>query len=191
MAALVAATLFAGWQMLVERRQAAVFTAMSNARPISDSAMPPTPQEQVYRAQSLARQAAMLDGPARAAALDRAGALVAAGLARRPRWGEAWVVKAFVEMMRNGPGAPPAIAALARSYAETPFLRESADWRIGYVADQWPRIDARTRTAAVREAIVLTRISRTSAAHVRVMLAGTPLYEAVALRDMSDSAGIR
>lgn len=189
--AMSAATLFAIWQAVVERRQALAFTAMSQGRVVPGSGWMATAREDVYRAQALARRAAMLEGQSRGATLDEADRLVSAGLAKRPRWGEAWVVKSYIATLRDGPAAPSSLKALAHSYAETPFLRDAADWRISYVASQWPLIDAATRTAAAREAIVLTRISRVSAAHVRVLIAGTPLYQAVEKRDMSASSGVR
>lgn len=75
----------------------------------------------------------------------------------RPKWGAYWAVRAYISALRDGERAPATVAQISRSWRETPYLRQSAEWRTGYMMRNWDLLPADAQTIAVREAVWLAR----------------------------------
>lgn len=74
-----------------------------------------------------------------------------------PYWGEYWVVRAFVMAQLDGDWSPATVQAFDRSYRETPYLPQSADWRVAYALRNWDRLASDIRPIAIREMVWLAR----------------------------------
>jgi hypothetical protein len=113
----------------------------------------------VYQALFTARETAYVRGPAgRAALLSQAMRAADAAAQRRPFWGEALTVKAFVASLRDGAASPAVVQNLVESYRAAPYLRQAAGWRVRQSFLSWDSLPAATREAVLREAIWLVRL---------------------------------
>jgi hypothetical protein len=118
--------------------------------------------------------------PRRGALLADAVALADAALARRPGWGEAEAVRAYVGALRDGDGAVERV--LVASYAHAPYLRDAAAWRVGYGLRRWAALDPATRARVVDEFVWYARLRPDLAAQMFVAVRASPAYAPVMLR---------
>lgn len=73
--------------------------------------------------------------------------------AARPRWGDAMVVRTYIDLLEYGPFGAPTMAHFAQSYRHIPYLDQSALWRLTYARLRWDALDRETQDNVVREAI--------------------------------------
>ncbi len=147
-----------------------------------------SPRVAEYRALAEAHLATSLPRGGRMMHVALARIFISAALAGRPHWGEAWVTASFVALLERGEGAPETLAALARSYREAPFLKESAAWRLRLAVDQWRALDPVTRLHAMDEGRWLAGVSPQSYWLVYDIVIGTP---AAAALDQDQAAAAR
>jgi hypothetical protein len=157
-------------------RQASGEGFVSPSAGLRPDALPPCAA--MIDASILARSAVTKTGEERADLLGRALRLLAPALAARPKWGEAWALAAYIAVLAHGADDAGARAALVRSYADAPYLVDSALWRIRYGLSLWSALDPGTRVRVVREAIWLAGVKADLGA-MDQLFAGTsaePLY---------------
>jgi hypothetical protein len=94
----------------------------------------------------------------------------------RPHWGEAWMVVAFIQSMRGGPTAGATREALARSYADAPFLPDSAAWRVFTGLAAWELLDDYTRRRVSEEAVWVARRSLAGRNAIFAAMRESPAY---------------
>ncbi len=124
----------------------------------------------------------MAAGPQRARLLEEAAAELAVVCRSRRYWGEAWTAAAFVEALRFGEGSASALAAYIRSYADAPYLRRAAGWRIEFGLRQWSRLDSTTRHHVLDEAVWLSRSNAETLDAILAIVRGTPAYPGFMMR---------
>lgn len=133
----------------------------------------------LYRARALRRAT----GPDREAALTALSRQTDLAIEARPHWGHAWVVKAYIESLRQGPDHRLlALAALSRSYADSPFLRDAAGWRVTFALGHWDELDAFVRKRAIEEAVWLSRVDAGSRRAIFAAARNTNGYQPLVLR---------
>ncbi|PZU57351.1 MAG: hypothetical protein DI547_13705 [Sphingobium sp.] len=141
------------------------------------------PRAQVHRALYEGRAAQFARSPGdRARMLNDAVSTIGRATAARPRWGEAWTVATFIYALHDGPRAARTQSALARSYAGTPFLRYSAQWRVGFALATEDLLSGETRARVIDEGIWIARIEPRSRKAIFDMFRPTPAYERFLLR---------
>lgn len=142
----------------------------------------------LFRARAL-RRAKGPDRDATLAALSRQADLA---IEARPHWGQAWVVKAYIESLQQGPDHRHfALVGLSRSYADSPFLRDAAGWRVMFALNHWDELDAFVRGRAIEEAVWLSRVDGASRKAIFAGARNTNGYQPLVLRwrDMRVSDG--
>lgn len=165
------------WQGYLVDQYLAAQRADSTYRTLPPQARATSPRAQILEALSLAREAhTMPAGAQRAHRLARADTLTRRAISIRPHWGEAWTVRGYVLAQQRPAGAPETLAALRRAYAEAPFLRHAAQWRIEYGLDQWARLDAETQRRLVDEAVVYGQLNGDAARWVFTTMRRSPAY---------------
>lgn len=127
----------------------------------------------------VAQQRAQTLTPARRQALIVADQTVADVTARRPHSADAWVIRALLRSELAGEGDASAIDALARSYREAPFLYRAAEWRVGYGARQWARLDAGSQERLINEALIYGQISGMARLQMFAQIRDTEAYTPV------------
>lgn len=147
-----------------------------------------TPTRKLTQALALARQAAKVEGPQRKQLAAEALALLAPLQTARPWWGEAGAVEAYARTLHGDPEGE-VVVALARSYADTPYLRESGLWRWGAALDHWQALDPETRRRAIDEAVWLTRLDPSLPDRVMAPVRGTPAYRPLLARLLQQRVG--
>lgn len=116
------------------------------------------PRARMADALLLARQAQLSRAaPERQALLGRAAREIAITTGARPHWGEAWAIASFIDGLRFGGSSAAARHALVRSYADAPYLRYVAGWRVRTGFAIWPALDPETRRRLIDEAVWLAR----------------------------------
>ncbi|MGE4409793.1 MAG: hypothetical protein AB7D33_04385 [Sphingobium sp.] len=137
------------------------------------------PRDRVYRAAARLTVASRMEegAPERSAMLTSAQADMRKALEQRPGWGEAWVVAANLAELADGSGSQRARAAFSESYRRAPFLRSVGEWRIRYGVAHWDSLTPEQQASVEWETILMARLSRKSALHMRVLTEYTPLYE--------------
>lgn len=75
----------------------------------------------------------------------------------RPNWGQYWVTRAYVSALRHGERAPATVAQINRSYETTPYIRQSADWRVDWVLRNWDLLSPHIQAIAIKEMVWLAR----------------------------------
>lgn len=114
--------------------------------------------------------------------LDQAQGAIAAAATQRPHWGEARTVEAYIAALRAGPMAAATQAAYARSYADAPYLRDAAQWRIGFGMACWPSLSAATRARLIDEAVWYARLRPELRGQIFALSRGTGAYAPLLLR---------
>lgn len=127
----------------------------------------------------------------RKALLDRAATELAVIVNARPHWGEAWVMIAFVEALREGEDAPSARYALERSYAETPYLPHAVVWRVAYSLRHWNSFSATTQEKILNEDVWLMHSGRDAGVHKSMMILTrqSPAYRRYMIRWLQTRQG--
>lgn len=101
----------------------------------------------------------------------------------RPRWGQAWVVKAYIESLMGGADhRQVSLVALSRSYADAPFLRDASAWRVLYGLAHWDELDMFVRQRVIEEATWLVRIDHGMQATIFSAARNTAAYQSLILR---------
>ncbi|MET1755180.1 hypothetical protein ABVV53_06895 [Novosphingobium sp. RD2P27] len=124
----------------------------------------------------LARQGGDARDPHRRAELLAADEAVGAVIARRPQWGEAWVVRSLVRTELGGANDPQATAALEKSYALAPFLRDAAEWRISRAFAAWSYLDPYARQRVINEAVIYAQLNGAARIRTFELARGTAAY---------------
>lgn len=127
----------------------------------------------------IAQQHVGASAPGRRQSLIAADEAVADVTARRPHSADAWVIRALLRSQLAGEGDASAIDALARSYLEAPFLYRAAEWRVGYGARQWGRLDAGSQTRLINEALIYGQISGAARLQMFAQIRDTDAYAPV------------
>ncbi|WP_293884082.1 hypothetical protein [Sphingomonas sp.] len=125
----------------------------------------------------------------RSAALDRARAELTMARSVRPVWGEIEIVAAFVHVLRDGEDTVATRRALEQSYAQTPYLRTAAAWRVQYGLRYWLALNPETRRRVINEAVWLTRIDDQSRTMVFDLARGSAAYKPFILRWLASRGG--
>lgn len=97
------------------------------------------------------------DDPRRVLLLGQAQAQLDRIEGAHPYWGEYWAVRAFVMAMLKGDRSSDTVGAFNRSYRETPYIYQSADWRVDYALRNWGSLSPDIRPHAIREMVWLAR----------------------------------
>jgi hypothetical protein len=133
----------------------------------------------IYRARALQRSGS----PKRDTDLAALSHQVDLAIDARPHWGQAWVVKAYIEALRTGAEHRHlSLVALSRSYSDAPFLRDAAGWRIRYAFLHWDALDAFVRGRAIEEAVWLARVDATMRKSVFASARASQAYQPLVLR---------
>ena len=122
-------------------------------------------------------------------ALARASAEIAAATARRPYWGDAWAARAYISAARFGETSAITRNAYERSYADGPYLRFAAPWRVRYAFDHWRGLDAGLRGRALDEAVWLVRVDPAVRDNVFALARQSPAYALLMRRWRAIRAG--
>lgn len=163
----------------VERIESQAAALRANVRPPRRSLrldMDAPPRALLADALFLARQGGDPSDPHRRAELLAAEAAAGAVIARRQQWGEAWVVRSLVRTELGGANDALALAALEKSYALAPFLRDAAEWRIAHAFAGWSRLDPYARRRAINEAVVYAHLNGASRIRAFELARGTAAY---------------
>jgi hypothetical protein len=119
----------------------------------------------------------MTQGSARDRLIAQAGAAITAARLPRPWYAQAWILEAYRQSLA-GPQARGALAiALARSYADAPYLKESAGWRVGNAFALWSSLPASAQARAINEAVWLARMGQAEYLAVMRMARGSDAYQ--------------
>lgn len=127
----------------------------------------------------IAQQHGKARNPAGRQAMIAADETVADLTARRPHSADAWVIRALLRSQLAGEADPSAIDALARSYREAPFLYRAAEWRVGYGARQWARLDPGSQSRLINEAIIYGQINGAARLSMFAQIRDTDAYTPV------------
>jgi hypothetical protein len=103
-------------------------------------------------------------------------------LLRRPNWGEAQVVLAYLEVQRGEAGRVSACNALAASYQEARYLVGAAEWRVAAGASLWPHLSGETRNQLVNEAVWAARLDHHRRARIFAIVRRSAAYVPFLLR---------
>jgi hypothetical protein len=136
----------------------------------------------------VARQAQLLRLPSeRKAGLDHAldALRIAQAEAKRPHWGEAKTVAGFVHALRDGEDAAVTRQTVAESYADAPYLRYAAAWRVQYGLRHWEKFEPVTRRQIVNEAVWLSRLDSRSHEQIFAMARDSAAYKPFVLRALA------
>ena len=157
---------------------------LDRVRLIGGAMVPPgaPARAQLSDAMLLLQTASSLPASRRAAAIDAALTRVDIALARRPRWGDALAVKAYLEEARSGGASRAAMAAFAGSYAAAPYLPSAAEWRIRYGATRWAALSPAARRNVLDEALWLATVDGGKRGEMFGWFRATPAYRPLMLR---------
>lgn len=108
---------------------------------------------------SRAAAAAAARGVERKKLLARAAADARTATTIRPHWGEAWVVRAFVDMLDAGRFTPTSRAALSRSYGDAPLLQNAGVWRVKMGLAYWDQFTPLVQQRIVEETVWLLQVT--------------------------------
>lgn len=141
-----------------------------------------SPRADVYDAIRLARDASGQPpgSDRRTALLQLAKSATAAGTAARPGWGEAQVVRAYVEGLAGD--NRQAVNALSASYESAPYIRHSAFWRIGFGVTHWQDLGPATQARVVDEGLWLRSVAPERRDEINAFLRNSPAYLTFVLR---------
>lgn len=132
----------------------------------------------VASALALARYAAAETDPARRRdALVNARRLLAIALPVRTHWGEAQVTSTYVAALADGDRAPTTLSSFAASYADAPFLRHAAAWRVQYGFTHWTLLGSVTQSHVAEEAVWLAMLDGKALPEIFALARATPAYE--------------
>ncbi|BBD99706.1 hypothetical protein SAMIE_1032070 [Sphingobium amiense] len=185
------ALLIAGWlglrsemviaQSVARLQRQAVSLRSERPSPEPDPDLPADKPPRALLADALfiAQQHATAPAPTRRPALIAADETVADVTARRPHSADAWVIRALLRSQLAGEGDASAIDALARSYREAPFLYRAAEWRVGYGARQWGRLDAGSQARLINEALIYGQINGSARLQMFAQIRDTDAYAPV------------
>lgn len=142
------------------------------------------PRAALYGAVLLARAALATEDPAvRQLRLAAATRSVAAAQARRPDWGEALMLDAYIHVLADdGRVGPRALAALEGSYRFAPYLRDAGAWRAPVGFAVWDRLSPASQTRVANEAVWLARLSASARAMLFAAARESPGYASFAGR---------
>ncbi|MDX3909292.1 MAG: hypothetical protein QHC67_05680 [Sphingobium sp.] len=133
----------------------------------------------IYRARALQ----VSGSPSRDSDLAALSHQVDLAIDARPHWGQAWVVKAYVEALQTGSDHRHlSLVALSRSYSDAPFLRDAAGWRVRFAFLHWDELDAFVRGWAIEEAVWLARVDATMRKSVFASARTSQAYKPLVLR---------
>lgn len=118
----------------------------------------------------------------RDALLTQAQAALQTALDRRPGWGEAQTILAFVQSQRGPTGAAPLRSALIDSYDNAPYLRGGSDWRITQGLAIWSTLPPRTRARLIDEAAWVLRLRADRRDFIFNSMRASPAYVPFMLR---------
>lgn len=165
----------------LERQSLSLMRVGHAAFPDTPAAGERPPRARLANAIELTRRAAQEPfGPERDALLGKADAALAPVLATRLVWGEAQVAAAFLAVQRRDDVA--ALAAYRKSYADGPFIRHAAEWRIAFGFANWARLDESTQECVIREALTLALIDPPSRRAVFALARRSDAYASLAAR---------
>ena len=119
-----------------------------------------SPRALVQAAMLKANLANSHESPQREALLGQARQYLDRARAKRPLWGEAEIVAAYIASL-EGPGKSDELdRALALSYQYAPYLRGSAPFRIRLGLERWNALPDRVRERLIDEAVWYARLDR-------------------------------
>ena len=149
------------------------------------------PRTLLYHALTLARVAgAEPDPDRRRDLLSRARSAISLAEARRPNWGRARLVHAYISAMRNkGILDQDALCALSDSWRLTPYLADAGAWRIITGFANWDRLAPSARSHLVDEAVWLGRDSASLKPRVFEAARASAGYEAFSVHWVNDRQG--
>jgi hypothetical protein len=150
------------------------------------------PRARVADALYIARQARLSQSPSeRKAGLDHAlhALQIAEAEADRPYWGEAKTVAGFIHALRDGEDAAVTRRTVAESYADAPYLRYAAAWRVQYGLRHWEAFGPITKRQIVDEAVWLTRLDSQSRDQIFAMARDSAAYKPFVLRALAARSG--
>lgn len=99
-------------------------------------------------------------GDRRAALLTRARLEIETARQRRPHWGDAWVLSAFIYSLQTQGMSEEERLALIRSYLDAPLLRDGGLWRTTRVLNHWNAFPRSVQDDAITETAWLLRVVR-------------------------------
>lgn len=114
--------------------------------------------------------------------LTQAQTALQTALDRRPDWGEAQTILAFVQSQRGPGAAAPLRTALIASYDNAPYLRGGSDWRISQGLAIWSSLPPRTRARIVDEAAWVLRFRPDRRDFIFNSMRASPAYMPFMLR---------
>jgi hypothetical protein len=139
----------------------------------------------------LARSAALMpSGIERTALLNQVIAMVTPLRARKAYWGEASTTLAYAYGLLDRDSARFA-PMLRENYAQSPYLRSSANWRIDAGLAHWDALDTQTRRRLVDEAVWFARINPGSVNILLPRFRGTAAYESFMFERLKARIGDR
>jgi hypothetical protein len=94
---------------------------------------------------------ALKPGPQRTNLLARARRDVEAARLRRPRWGDAWMLSAFIDSLQSPAMSEDERLAIIRSYIDAPLLHEGGLWRATRGLAYWNSFPRSTQEDIVSE----------------------------------------
>lgn len=98
-------------------------------------------------------------GPQRDALLARARRDIEVARLRRPHWGDAWMLSAFIYSLQTPAMGEEERLAIIRSYLDAPLLHEGGLWRTTRALAYWRSFPRATQEAIVSEAASLLKYS--------------------------------
>ncbi|HEX7857271.1 MAG TPA: hypothetical protein VF503_26615 [Sphingobium sp.] len=151
-------TLVTQYQYRVDNQILPDGTMQPPAFPPLPAAAPPRTlvAEALYRA----RVAAVTpDASRRRAQLTVARAAITQAIDSRPHWGEAWVVKAYIESIASPRLDEAEKNALARSYLDAPFMHVTGLWRAQRAISNWDAFSPFAQNRIANEMVWLIRFT--------------------------------
>lgn len=136
----------------------------------------------VHVAQTLLLELPHADAGRRQDILRQADEAITLALRRRPHWGEAQLVRAFLESRRTPAGVAAMREALIASYDDAPYLRDGSDWRIPQTLTLWDTLPPRTRDHVIDEAAWVLRLRADRREFIFDMMRASPAYVPFMLR---------
>lgn len=103
-------------------------------------------------------------------------------LKSRPHWGEAWIVKAYIESLTSPRMGYAEEEALIRSYMDAPFVHNAGLWRAKRGMTNWNRFPAFAQARIANETVWLISAAPQTRMELLEMARNTPAYIPVFLR---------
>ncbi|QAY77476.1 hypothetical protein [Sphingosinicella sp. BN140058] len=170
------------WTSSLQRQQRA-FERGEPSPAAPDPAGTAAPRARLLRAIFLLRTAQTTPdaGAAQRLRQEAEGELAAARTARAT-WGDAAVVTAFAESLRQPESMSAIASALAESYRGAPYLKDASRWRIEMGLWCWDLLPPVARDRLINEAVWYVRLRPQDRTHVFGLMRLSPAYRPFLLR---------